>query len=208
MPRRRARARDVVTPGRQPTRMVLATANPDKAREISAVLHGFDLVPRPAGVPEVDETEPTLEGNARLKARALCDATGEPALADDTGLEVAALGGAPGVVSARYSGPEATYASNVAKLLREMDGVTDRRARFRTVILVAYPDGTEISAEGAVDGVITTAARGSNGFGYDPVFQPDEADGRTLAELTLEEKNGLSHRARALRALVGRLPGA
>jgi XTP/dITP diphosphohydrolase len=189
-------------------RVVLATANPDKAREISAVLSGLDLVPRPTGVPDVDETEPTLEGNARLKAHALRDATGMPALADDTGLEVVALGGAPGVVSARWSGPDATYASNVAKLLREMEGVTDRRARFRTVVHLAFPDGRDLVAEGSVDGVITTSGRGSNGFGYDPVFEPDEAAGRTLAELTLAEKNALSHRARALRALTARLAGA
>lgn len=181
---------------------MLATANPDKAREISAVLDGFDLTPRPADVPEVDETEPTLEGNALLKARALCAATGMPALADDTGLEVDALGGAPGVVSARYSGPDATYASNVAKLLREMEGIEDRRARFRTVVAVAYPDGREVTAEGRVAGVITVEPRGDNGFGYDPVFQPESGDGRTLAEMTMAEKNGLSHRARALRALV------
>lgn len=187
-------------------RLVLATANPDKAREISELLAGFELVPRPAGVPDVDETEPTLEGNARLKAHALRDATGLPALADDTGLEVAALGGAPGVVSARWAGPDATYASNVAKLLRELEGATDRRARFRTVVHLAFPDGRDLSAEGSVEGIITVAPRGGGGFGYDPVFQPDEAGGRTLAELTLEEKNGLSHRARALRALVARLP--
>ncbi|HET6810435.1 MAG TPA: RdgB/HAM1 family non-canonical purine NTP pyrophosphatase [Acidimicrobiales bacterium] len=189
-------------------RIVLATANPDKASEISAVLSGLELVPRPADVGEVEETEPTLEGNARLKAHALRDATGMPALADDTGLEVAALGGAPGVVSARWSGPDATYASNVAKLLREMEGVADRRARFRTVVHLAFPDGRDLVAEGAVDGVITTSGRGSNGFGYDPVFQPDEAAGRTLAELTLAEKNALSHRARALRALTALLAGA
>lgn len=186
-------------------RVVLATANPDKAREIAAVLDGLDLVPRPAEVPDVEETEPTLEGNARLKAHALRDATGMPALADDTGLEVEALGGAPGVVSARWSGPDATYASNVAKLLREMDGVSDRQARFRTVVHLAFPDGRDVVAEGSVDGVITTSGRGSNGFGYDPVFQPDEAGGRTLAELTLAEKSALSHRARALRALMARL---
>ena len=189
-------------------RVVLATANPDKAREISAVLRTLELVPRPEGVADVEETEATLEGNARLKAHALRDATGMAALADDTGLEVAALGGAPGVVSARWSGPDATYASNVAKLLREMEGVTDRRARFRTVVHLALPDGRDVVAEGSVGGVITTARRGSNGFGYDPVFQPDEAPGRTLAELTPAEKNALSHRARALRALMALLTGA
>ena len=186
--------------------VVLATANPDKAREIAAVLEGLDLVPRPVDVPDVEETEVTLEGNARLKAHALRDATGMAALADDTGLEVEALGGAPGVVSARWSGPDATYASNVAKLLREMEGVDGRRARFRTVVHLALPDGGDLVAEGVVDGVITTSPRGGNGFGYDPVFEPEEAGGRTLAELTLAEKNSLSHRARALRALLSLLP--
>jgi XTP/dITP diphosphohydrolase len=188
-------------------RVVLATANPDKAREIAAVLADFDLVPRPEAVPDVEETESTLEGNARLKAHALRDATGLPALADDTGLEVAALDGAPGVVSARWSGPDATYASNVAKLLREMAGVADRRARFRTVVHLAFPDGRDVIADGVVEGLITEAPRGHHGFGYDPVFQPFEADGLTLAELTLAEKNGLSHRARALRALTELLAG-
>ena len=187
--------------------LVLATANPDKVREISSVLGGYELLPRPADIPEIDETEPTLAGNARLKAHVLRDATGLPALADDTGLEVAALGGAPGVVSARYSGPDATYASNVAKLLGELKGVEDRRARFRTVIHVAFPDGRDVSAEGAIEGVITVSPRGTHGFGYDPVFQPDGADDRTLAEMTLAEKNSLSHRARALRALVAQLSG-
>ena len=185
--------------------VVLATANPDKAREMAAVLEGVELVARPDDVPDVEETEPTLEGNARLKAHALRDATGMPALADDTGLEVEALAGAPGVVSARWSGPDATYASNVAKLLREMDGVSDRRARFRTVVHLAFPDGHDLVAEGVVDGVITTSARGGNGFGYDPVFAPDETGGRTLAELTPAEKNSLSHRGRALRALMALL---
>jgi len=187
------------------TRLVLATANPDKAREIAALLSGFEVVPRPADVPEVDETGETLEDNARLKAVALVEATGSAAVADDTGLEVEALGGEPGVYSARFSGEGATYASNVAKLLRVMEGVADRRARFRTVALARFPDGREVVAEGVVDGVITEAARGDGGFGYDPVFQPDEGDGRTYAELTLEEKNALSHRGRAFRALAAEL---
>lgn len=188
-----------------PPRLVLATANPDKAVEIRAVLVGIELLPRPERVPDVEETEETLEGNARLKARALCEATGEAALADDTGLEVAALGGAPGVYSARWSGEGATYASNVAKMLREMEGKDDRSARFRTVILIAYPDGTEVVADGWVDGLIATSSRGSSGFGYDPVFEPDGGGGRTFAEMTAEEKNGLSHRGRALRNMAAKL---
>ncbi|MBW3669306.1 MAG: RdgB/HAM1 family non-canonical purine NTP pyrophosphatase [Actinobacteria bacterium] len=187
------------------TRVVLATANPDKAREIAALLDGFEVVPRPADVPDVDETGATLEENARLKAAALVEATGCAAVADDTGLEVLALDGAPGVYSARFAGEHASYADNVTKLLSVMEGVADRRARFRTVALARFPDGREVVAEGAVDGVITSAARGDGGFGYDPVFQPDEGDGRTYAELTLEEKNALSHRGRAFRALAARL---
>ena len=189
-------------------RLVLATANPDKAAEIAAVLPDWELVPRPPEVPDVEETEPTLEGNARLKARALCAATGEPALADDTGLEVAALDGAPGVMSSRYAGPGATYADNVATLLAAMDGVGDRRARFRTVALVAFPDGHEVLAEGVVDGVIAGAARGDGGFGYDPVFVPDGGGGRTFAEMSAAEKNSVSHRGRAVRALADALRAA
>lgn len=182
-------------------RFVLASANPDKAREIAAILTGHDLVPRPADVPDVDETGETLEENARLKAVALVDATGEAAVADDTGLEVAALGGAPGVYSARYAGEDATYADNVAKLVRSLEGAGDRRARFRTVALARFPDGREVIAEGVVDGTITAEARGAAGFGYDPLFVPDEGDGRTFAEMTAEEKHAVSHRGRAFRAL-------
>jgi len=188
-------------------RLVLATANPDKAREIAdaLALPGFDLVPRPDDVPEVDETADTLEGNARLKALALCAATGEAAVADDTGLEVAALDGRPGVFSSRFAGPVASYADNVAKLLRELDGVENRRARFRTVALARFPDGTEAAAEGTVDGHISVVARGVEGFGYDPVFVPDDGDGRTFAEMTLAEKQQISHRGRAFRALADAL---
>ena len=183
-------------------RLVLATANPDKAREIADALAGFELVARPAEVPDVDETADTLEGNARLKAQALCRATGEAAVADDTGLEVEALAGRPGVFSSRFAGPQATYADNVAKLLADLDGVADRRARFRTIALVAFPDGREVLAEGTVNGHIATSARGEHGFGYDPVFVPDEDDGRTFAEMTLAEKQAVSHRGRAFRALA------
>jgi XTP/dITP diphosphohydrolase len=152
--------------------------------------------------PDVAETEDTLEGNALLKARFVADVTGVAALADDTGLEVVALQGAPGVRTARFAGEHATYPDNVAKLLEVMDGVDDRRARFRTVVALVDPQGEELTAAGSVDGVITTAARGSGGFGYDPVF---EVGGVTLAEMTPEEKHEISHRARALRALAERL---
>jgi XTP/dITP diphosphohydrolase len=188
-------------------RLVLATANPDKAREIADALVGFELVPRPADVADVDETADTLEGNARLKAEALCAATGEPAVADDTGLEVDALDGRPGVYSSRFAGPHATYADNVAKLLADLEGVAldERRARFRTVALAQFPDGREVVAEGTVEGHIATEPRGDEGFGYDPVFVPDGGDGRTFAEMTLAEKQAVSHRGRAFRALAGAL---
>jgi XTP/dITP diphosphohydrolase len=191
-----------------PTTLVLATANPDKAAEIAAILDAvgqIELLPRPEGVPDVEETGDTLLENARLKARALAEATGHPAIADDTGLEVDALGGAPGVYSARYAGEEATYADNVAKLLRELaphPAQSDRGARFRTVALIALPDGSELSAEGVVEGTIAGEARGEGGFGYDPVFVPVEGQGRTFAEMDSAEKHACSHRGRAFRALA------
>ncbi len=190
-------------------RIVLATANPDKAREIVDALADLDveLIDRPTDVPEVDETGSTLLENARLKAYALRDATGEDALADDTGLEVDALGGAPGVWSARYAGEDATYADNVAKLVAEMDAArrNARTARFRTVLVLAGADGSELLADGVVEGVIADAPRGTAGFGYDPVFVPAGGRGRSFAEMTLTEKQALSHRGPALRALAARL---
>ena len=190
------------------TTFVLATANPDKAREIAAVLTdeapSLELVARPPEVPDVDEVGDTLEDNARIKAVALCAATALPAVADDTGLHVDALGGAPGVHSARYAGEDATYADNVEKLLGELDSLPlERRvARFATVAVARWPDGLEVAALGEVEGVITTAARGDGGFGYDPVFVPLEGDGRTFAEMTDREKQAISHRARAFRTLA------
>jgi XTP/dITP diphosphohydrolase len=192
-------------------KLVLASANPDKAAEITAILAAavpdLDLAPRPAGVPDVDETGTTLLENARLKAAAIAAATGEAAVADDTGLLVDALDGAPGVWSARFAGEAATYADNVAKLLAELAGVdpTLRTARFETVALVRWPDGREVAATGAVEGTIAVAARGDGGFGYDPIFVPVEGDGRTFAELASGEKHALSHRGRAFRALAARL---
>lgn len=189
---------------------VSASANPDKAAEMRAVLAplGIEVLPRPDHIPEVIEDATTFEGNARLKAIAVCEATGLPALADDTGLEVDALGGAPGVFSSRYAGEGASYADNVLKLLDALSDLTEpeeRLARFRTVVVVRFPDGREVSAAGWVDGVIALGPRGHNGFGYDPVFEPIEGDGRTFAEMTAEEKNAISHRSRALRALAGLL---
>jgi XTP/dITP diphosphohydrolase len=190
------------------TRFVLATANPDKAREITELLGdsslGVELLERPPELPEVDEIGETLEDNARLKAVALCAATDLPAIADDTGLAVDALEGAPGVHSARFAGAHATYAENVAKLL---DALADlplerRTARFATVAIARWPDGQEVEAVGEVEGVITTEPRGSGGFGYDPVFVPLDGDGRTFAEMTDAEKHALSHRGRAFQTLA------
>ena len=187
-------------------RLVCASANPDKVAEIRAILGDVvELIPRPAEVPDVVEDADTLEGNARLKAAAIVAATGEPAVADDTGLEVAALGGAPGVRTARFAGEDATYADNRRKLLSSLDGVDDPRARFRTVAMVVWPDGSELAVEGVCDGTIATEERGARGFGYDAVFMPDEGDGRTFAEMTDGEKHAISHRGRAFRALVARL---
>jgi len=188
--------------------LVLASANPHKATEISEILAtaglAIEVVARPADAPEVVEDGLTLEDNARLKAVALCEATGLPAVADDTGLEVDALGGAPGVWSARYAGEDATYDDNVEKLLRELREVPAERrtARFTTVALAHWPDGREVAAIGRVEGHIVTEARGEGGFGYDPVFQPIEGDGRTFAEMSADEKHAVSHRGRAFRTLA------
>jgi XTP/dITP diphosphohydrolase len=197
-----------------PLRLVLASANPDKAEEIAAVLSGaidVVLLPRPPEVPDVVEDGETLLDNARLKALALVAATGLPAVADDTGLEVDALGGAPGVRSARYAGEDVTYAENVDKLLSELaalpGGGGNRLARFRTVALIAFPDGSEIWAEGSVEGSILNERRGEAGFGYDPVFEPLDGDGRTFAQMSAEEKHGISHRGRAFRLLAAELAG-
>ena len=188
--------------------LVCASANPDKVAEIRAILAGVvDLLPRPPDVPDVVEDADTLAGNARLKAQALVDATGLPAIADDTGLEVDALGGAPGVYSARYAGENVSYADNRDKMLRELADVPagERTAVFKTVALVRWPDGSELAVEGVCPGTITTADRGDAGFGYDPIFVPDEADGRTFAEMDPSEKHAISHRGRAFNALVDAL---
>ena len=188
--------------------LVCASANPDKVAEMAEVLAGHAvLLPRPQGLGEVAEDAEDLVGNARLKAQAVCRFAGAAALADDTGLEVDALGGAPGVHSARYAGPDASYAENLARLMADMRAVPpeQRTARFRTVAMVCFPDGTELAAEGVVEGVITVEPRGTGGFGYDPVFAPAEGGGRTFAELGAAAKNAMSHRARALRALLENL---
>lgn len=190
-------------------RAVLASANPKKVAEIREILAGaLDLVPRPDHVPEVVEDAPTFEGNARLKAVALVDATGLAALADDSGIEVDALDGAPGVWSARYAGEGATDEANVAKLLealRDRPDPAQRTARFRCVLVLQDPDGGEVVVDGAVEGHVAHEPRGAGGFGYDPVFVPHEGDGRTFGEMDPAEKHALSHRGRALAALLAEL---
>lgn len=186
--------------------LVCATANPGKVAEIAGLLpDGWVLLPRPQSVGEIVEDAGTLVGNARLKARAILAVTGKAAVADDTGLEVAALGGAPGVDTAIFAGEGCTDADNRRKLLGALSGVGERTARFVTVVLVAWPDGRETIVEGVCNGHIAAAERGDRGFGFDPLFIPDDGDGRTFAEMTAEEKNMVSHRGRAFRALAAAL---
>ena len=186
--------------------LVCASANPDKVAEIQGILgDAVQLLPRPADVADVVEDADTLIGNARLKAAAIATATGAPAVADDTGLEVDALGGRPGVWSARYAGESATDADNRRKLLGELEGVSERSARFRTVAMVVWPDGRELAVDGVCEGTITEAERGERGFGYDRVFVPTDGDGRSFAEMTEAEKSAVSHRGRAFRSLLARL---
>jgi XTP/dITP diphosphohydrolase len=184
-------------------KLVIATRNPHKLKEIQAIfdfqgleIHSSFDFPE---IPDVVEDGDTLEANAVKKAVELCKATGLPALADDSGLEVEALGGRPGVYSARWSGEGCTYADNNAKLLRKLEGKTNRCAQFRTVMALARPDEQPQTVEGSVHGVIIEELRGDQGFGYDPLFMPDGYS-RTFAELPAEVKNRISHRARALDA--------
>ena len=182
-------------------RAVCASANPHKVAEIFDLMGGIiDLQPRPGDLADVVEDAETLVGNARLKAVAVCNATGLPALADDTGLEVDALNGAPGVRTARFAGEHATDADNRAKLLREMSGKS-RTCRFRTVALLRFPDGREVITEGVCEGSIAEAEIGERGFGYDPLFIAHNGDGRTFAQMSVDEKHALSHRGKAFRAL-------
>jgi XTP/dITP diphosphohydrolase len=192
---------------------VIASANRDKAKEMTEILSSalpldVRLLSRPEELPPTNEVGSTLEENALLKAREVRDATGLAAIADDTGLEVAALGGRPGVLTARYAGPAGIAADNITLLLRQLKDAADRSARFRTVVVAALPDGSEITAEGILEGEIATIARGDHGFGYDPVFVPSGGGGRTLAELDSDEKHALSHRGRALRELAAKLENA
>lgn len=183
-----------------PNTLFLASGNPHKIDELRQVLDplGIDLestLDYP-DAPEVEEDQPDLKGNALKKARFWYEKTGLPSIADDTGLEVEALGGAPGVYSARYAGEDATYQDNVDKLLKELQGEKNRAAQFRTVIAYVV-DGEEHSFEGVCKGEILTEEKGSKGFGYDPIFQP-EGYQKTFAELDAEEKNKISHRGKAL----------
>lgn len=187
-------------------RVVCASANPHKVAEISDLMNGVaDLQPRPTELADVVEDADTLTGNARLKAEAVCRATGLPALADDTGLEVDALNGQPGVFTARFAGTGATDAQNRAKLLQELVGVTNRAARFRTVVLLRMPNGKEIICEGVCEGSISVAELGERGFGYDSVFVPAASDQKTFAEMSIAEKHAISHRGKAFRLLATRL---
>ncbi len=183
-------------------RLLLATRNRDKVEEIREALAGLEIdlltVDELGPLPEVIEDQETLKGNAIKKAATLASLSGLLSLADDTGLEVDALNGAPGVYSSRYSGENATYAENVTRLLRELEGVlpAERTARFRCVIAIADARGVE-TVDGVCEGLIIDEPRGSGGFGYDPVFMVPDT-GKTMAELSMAEKNRISHRGRAL----------
>lgn len=184
---------------------VIASKNADKIAEMARLLVAYGVVGEiVTGLewPDVVEDASTIEGNALLKARAVTESTGLVTIADDTGLEVDALGGAPGVHTARFAGPGATYESNVRALLAALESVEERTARFRTVAAAVLSDGSEVVAEGVLRGEIVRRPRGSSGFGYDPIFA---AGGRTLAEMSTGEKNLVSHRARAIRALADAL---
>lgn len=185
---------------KKPDMIFLASANLHKIEELYQLLEPLQIGIRSTrgldDVEEVEEDQPDLAGNALKKARYWHKITGLPSLADDTGLEVDALNGAPGVWSARYAGENVTYAENVDKLLRELEGKNDRKARFRTVIAYVTDEG-EWLFEGVCNGRITAEPKGMKGFGYDPVFRPDGYT-ETFAELSAEEKNRISHRGRAL----------
>ena len=194
--------------------LVLATGNPDKVAEFDALLKDKGWIVRPlkdlAGDADIDESGMTLKENAAIKARFVHKLTGQPALADDTGLEVDALDGRPGVYSARYAGPGCSASDNRKKLLDELAGVTDpdtRSARFRTVIAFVDDSGEEFF-EGVCEGRIVTEERGEGGFGYDPVFRPDHPDGKkmTFSEMDSDTKNRISHRGRALQSFLKRFP--
>jgi XTP/dITP diphosphohydrolase len=188
-------------------KLVLASRNPHKLRELAPLLAPHELEPLPDEVELPPETGETFADNALIKARAAAAATGRPVVADDSGIEAAALGGRPGVRSARYAGEDATDEENLGKLLREVPPEGDTRVAYACVLAFVEGD-TELLAEGRCEGTLTHEPRGSGGFGYDPAFVPaDYADGRTMAELAPEEKDAISHRGRAARALAEKLPG-
>ena len=189
-------------------RLVIATHNPGKVPEIVALLGGrFDAVSAgELGLPEPEETEATFTGNAVLKARAAAEAAGLPALADDSGLSVRALGGAPGVFSARWAGPERDFGAAMDRLERELaaTGSADRAAWFTSALAVAWPDGPTVVVEGRVDGTLVFPRRGDRGFGYDPVFQP-EGESLTFGEMEWAQKDAINHRSRAFARLKAAL---
>ena len=183
-------------------RIVCASANPHKVEELARLLPTWvDLVPRPSDIGDIDEDAPTLEGNAIIKAVEIANHASEWAIADDTGLEVVALNGEPGVRSARFAGEHATDAENRALLLAKLDGVTNRSARFRTVVALVSSKGDIHFVGGECAGTIAESERGDSGFGYDSLFIPADGDGRTFAEMSGPEKDALSHRGRALAQL-------
>ena len=194
--------------------MVIASTNPGKIAEVRQIMAELPLVLLTSddvgGWPEIEETGHSYLANALLKAHAVAAVTGRAALADDSGIEVDALDGAPGVRSARFSGEQASDEDNNAKLIESLAGVPSERrgARYRCVAVLVTPDGEEIAGIGSCEGRIGTEARGTGGFGYDPWFLPnlgDKGDSRTMAELTAEEKHAISHRGKALRGLADKL---
>ena len=188
-------------------RLVLASRNPHKLRELRELLRPHELEPLPGGVELPPESGTTFTANALIKARAAAGATGEPAVADDSGIEAAALAGAPGVWSARYAGESATDEENLGKLLRDVPADGDRRVAYVCALAFVDSGGEERVVEGRCEGVLAAEPRGDGGFGYDPAFIPDDyPDDRTMAELTPEEKDAISHRGRAARALLEEMP--
>ncbi len=198
--------------------ILAATANPGKLFEMRALTRllgaekGFEvtLEPRPVGLGHIEEPGRTLQDNAQIKAITVARFARRPALADDSGLEVDALGGAPGVDSAIWAGEQASDEANLAKLLKELEAgsyleSSQRRARFHTVLCVATPTGECLFAEGVCEGEIASSPRGEGGFGYDPVFVPSDGDGRTFGQMSPEEKDSISHRARAFEAFFEEL---
>lgn len=183
--------------------LVFVTNNQHKLREINEIAGGKFKILSLADIgftDEIEETAETIPGNASLKAWHIFEKYGKDCFADDTGLEIDALGGRPGVKSARYAGEECNPENNIKKVLREMEGLTNRTARFRTVISLIM-DGRETLFEGTVEGVILPEKRGREGFGYDPVFLPEGYD-KSFAEMSAEEKNRISHRGRATQKLI------